>query len=157
MKDPARSRKCFAITAGHRLKVRPPGEGNDLPGPVLHIHAAGLTSSQSIYRDNKGASLVLKDKRGLLVVMVEVRGIEPLSENPSSQLSPSAVCHLDSLARRGQTRYGSGSFIGCVAPLKALRDARSPHFSTPCRAMRYHRASTSCVTQLQQRIRCQLF
>lgn len=28
-------------------------------------------------------------------VMVEPRGIEPLSENPSSQLSPSAVYHLD--------------------------------------------------------------
>ena len=27
--------------------------------------------------------------------MVEPRGIEPLSENPSSQLSPSAVCLLD--------------------------------------------------------------
>lgn len=27
--------------------------------------------------------------------MVEPRGIEPLSENPSSQLSPSAVYHLD--------------------------------------------------------------
>lgn len=26
--------------------------------------------------------------------MVEPRGIEPLSENPSSQLSPSAVCRL---------------------------------------------------------------
>ena len=26
--------------------------------------------------------------------LVEPRGIEPLSENPSSQLSPSAVCRL---------------------------------------------------------------
>ena len=89
--------------------------------------------------------------------VVEVRGIEPLSENPSSQLSPSAVCLFHSLARRGQTRSGSGSFMFCVAPLKALRDSRSPHFSTPCPVMRYHGTSTSCIKQLQQRIRCQLF
>lgn len=32
---------------------------------------------------------------GLWVTMVEPRGIEPLSENPSSRLSPGAECLLD--------------------------------------------------------------
>ncbi len=38
---------------------------------------------------------------GSLLFMVEMRGIEPLSEGNLTRLSPSAVCYLNSLIRAG--------------------------------------------------------
>ena len=45
--------------------------------------------SKNTLRRNEGCFLF--PYYGLWVTMVEPRGIEPLSENPSSRLSPSAV------------------------------------------------------------------
>ena len=58
--------------------------------------------------------------------MVEATGIEPVSENHSPQLSPSAACLLGfpSLAAvRQAASYGS---LYCMTRAKTLSDSRSP-------------------------------
>ena len=44
-------------------------------------------------------------------MIVEMRGVEPLSENPSNKSSPSAVRDLNSLYGRPRTNCRKSSFI----------------------------------------------
>ena len=48
---------------------------------------------------------------GRMLYAVEMRGVEPLSENPSNEPSPSAVRGLISLYTRPQTNWRKSSFI----------------------------------------------
>ena len=46
-----------------------------------------------------------------MLYAVEMRGVEPLSENPSNEPSPSAVRGLISLYTRPRTNWRKSSFI----------------------------------------------
>ena len=48
---------------------------------------------------------------GQMLYAVEMRGVEPLSENPSNEPSPSAVRGLISLYTRPRTNWRKSSFI----------------------------------------------
>ena len=53
--------------------------------------------------------------------MVEMRGVEPLSENPSNELSPSAFRDLYSLPARPRKSWRESSFINTDAAAKLKR------------------------------------
>lgn len=62
----------------------------------------------------------------LVFYLVEPRGIEPLSENPSSQLSPSAVYLLKfPCANADKQAFAFGS-LWYNESYKAIRSGRSP-------------------------------
>ena len=52
-----------------------------------------------------------KPKTSPFSMQVEMRGVEPLSENPSNEPSPSAVRGLFSFCRRPRTNFCKSSFI----------------------------------------------
>ena len=57
---------------------------------VLRGQNAGGPSNQRLHQNKKAGCKAL-----CLFVLVEARGVEPLSENPSIQLSPGALCRLE--------------------------------------------------------------
>ena len=62
--------------------------------------------------------------------MVEMRGVEPLSENPSNEPSPSAVRDLFSFYSRPRTNCRISSFM-ITDPDAKLRPDSSPASMTP--------------------------
>ena len=56
-------------------------------------------------------------------VLVEMRGVEPLSENPSEGLSPSAFRDLNSLEKRPRKNECQGSFINTDSAAKLKRNS----------------------------------
>ncbi len=56
-------------------------------------------------------------------VLVEMRGVEPLSENPSEGLSPSAFRVLNSLEKRPRKNECQGSFINTDSAAKLKRNS----------------------------------
>ena len=62
-----------------------------------HLHLDGFDSPSSEYQYHKKAPTMI----GGGFLMVEMRGIEPLSESNLERLSPGAVCYLHSLTLPG--------------------------------------------------------
>ena len=56
-------------------------------------------------------------------VLVEMRGVEPLSENPSEGLSPSAFRGYNSLNRHPRKNTCQGSFINADSAAKLKRNS----------------------------------
>ena len=65
-----------------------------------------------------------------MLYAVEMRGVEPLSENPSNEPSPSAVRGLISLYTRPRTNWRKSSFIITGTGAKLSRNS-FPAILTP--------------------------
>ena len=92
----------------------------------------------------------------IYIGLVEVRGVEPLSEKCLPRLSPSAVSVLSfpcRSAHRQAQRFGSSLLM---TRLRALPRSPLPLIDAPY-AAEVLRTGTSCLRQLMQLYFCQLF